>query len=398
MVTRLSAEELNSRLEEIDAELEAQALPLKYRPLEGLKKIYGDLPDGPLRGSFFDSIAGWYRDRYGKRAEPDGIIGRVPVLLRGEVYLVLVPLTEGDTVVQLVDQIDGLPTEVGASLSREEFEAIARKAAGATVSFQKLYNLTVEDGFLDAVERGLVWRALFDIEAAATTLRHVGDTQNAIFQFHQAAEKFLKVALRRAGSTTDLKRLGHNLPAVFAELKSLGGRYSWLESSVDALQALAPNMEIRYSVVPRRLENAIEAFHAALSICGALAQMWLFDTKRGSDNSRFSPGCFYVDGTQGTYFCKSTHQNAGVAPSAVLTRFGVNPVLGRMMFDISVDFSVSALYLEVKNEEERAALQREFDSFIRQPPGHRATPEEVGIKIDSGPEGSYTTALLRLKS
>jgi hypothetical protein len=169
------------------------------------------------------------------------------------------------------------------------------------------------------------------------------------------------------------------------------------ESSVEALQALAPNMQIRYSVVPRRLENAIEAFHAALSICGALAQMWLFDTKRGSDNSRFSPGCYYVDGTQGTYFCKSTHQNAGAPSSAVLTRFGLNPVLGRMMFDISVDFSVSALYLEVKTEEDLAVLQREFDSFIRQPPAHRATPEDVGIKIDSGPEGSYTTALLRLK-
>jgi hypothetical protein len=226
METRLSAEELNSRLEEIDAVLEAQALPLKYRPLEGFKRIYGDLPDGPLRGSLFGSIADWYRDRHGKRAEPDGIIGRVPVLLRGEVYLVLVPLTEGDTVVRLIEQIDGLPTEVGATLSREEFEAIARKVAGATISFQKLYNLTVEDGFLDAVERGLVWRALFDLETAATTLRHVGDTQNTIFQIHQAAEKFLKVALKRAGITADLKRLGHNLPAVFTELKKLSDRYS----------------------------------------------------------------------------------------------------------------------------------------------------------------------------
>jgi len=331
METSLSAEKLNSRLEEIDTGLEAQALPLKYRPLEGFKTIYGDMPDGPLRNSLFDSIADWYRDRYGNRAEPDGIIGRVPVLLRGEVYLVLVPLTLGDTVVRLVDQIEGLPTAVGASLSREEFEALGRKVAGATISFRKLYNLTVEDGFLDAVERGLVWRALFDLETAVTTLRHVGDTQNTIFQIHQAAEKFLKVALKRAGSAADLKRLGHNLPAVFAELVRLSARYAWLESSVDALQAFAPNMQIRYCVVPRRREDAIEAFHAALSICGALAQMWLFDTKRGADNSRFSPGSYYVDGNQNTYFCKSIHENKGAAPSAVLTRFGVSPVVGRIM-------------------------------------------------------------------
>jgi hypothetical protein len=69
-----------------------------------------------------------------------------------------------------------------------------------------------------------------------------------------------------------------------------------------------------------------------------------------------------------------------------------------MMLDISVNFSVSALYLEVKNQDELAALQREFASFISHPPVHRATPDELGIKIDSGPEGSYTTALLRVKS
>lgn len=64
---------------------------------------------------------------------------------------------------------------------------------------------------------------------------------------------------------------------------------------------------------------------------------------------------------------------------------------------MAVDASASALYLEVRTEEELAVLQREFDTFIRQPPC-RATPEEVDIKIDSGPAGSYTTALFRLKS
>jgi HEPN domain-containing protein len=257
----------------------------------------------------------------------------------------------------------------------------------------------VGDGFLDAVERGLVRRALFDLDTAATTLRHVGDTQNTIFQVHQAAEKFLKVALKRAGSTTDLKRLGHKLPAVFAELKSRSGRYSWLESSVDALQALvAPNMQIRYAVVPRRLEDAVQAFHAALRVCGALARMWLFDARRGSDDSRFSPGRFYRDGSEATFFCKKVLHNAGGPDSAVLTRFGVYPVIGRLMLDICVPSAVSALYLEVTGEQELAVVQREFDSYVRNPPAHRATPEEVGIKIDSGPEGSYTTALFGLKS
>jgi hypothetical protein len=67
-----------------------------------------------------------------------------------------------------------------------------------------------------------------------------------------------------------------------------------------------------------------------------------------------------------------------------------------MMFDVCVRLSESALYLEVEAGEELAALRRKFDSFIRQPPAHQVTSEDLGIKI--GPRGSYTTALLRLRS
>jgi hypothetical protein len=68
-----------------------------------------------------------------------------------------------------------------------------------------------------------------------------------------------------------------------------------------------------------------------------------------------------------------------------------------MMFDVRVHPSESALYLEVNDREELTAIQEEFDSFANQPPAHRATPEELGIQIDSGPEGSYSTALLRVR-
>jgi hypothetical protein len=108
---------------------------------------------------------------------------------------------------------------------------------------------------LDDVERGLVWRGLRDLENAASSLRNVGDTQAAVFDAHAAAEKFLKVALKRSGCSIPLQSLGHRLPQIFDELVTSEERYSWLKSSVDSLQALAPNMQIRYGIVPRTVEN-----------------------------------------------------------------------------------------------------------------------------------------------
>jgi hypothetical protein len=69
-----------------------------------------------------------------------------------------------------------------------------------------------------------------------------------------------------------------------------------------------------------------------------------------------------------------------------------------MMFDISLDSSMSALYLKVTNERELSELRREFDTFVRTPPNHRATPEDASIKIHSGPEGNFATILFRSRS
>jgi hypothetical protein len=99
-------EDLHSRLGVLDTEFSARALPMRYRPLESFKDIYGTLPDGPERTSRFDAISRWFEGRYGQDAHWDGIIGRIPVLWRGGVYLVLVPFAGSGKVVTLRDQIE----------------------------------------------------------------------------------------------------------------------------------------------------------------------------------------------------------------------------------------------------------------------------------------------------
>jgi hypothetical protein len=390
---KLDKHQLNLRLTQIDGRLLKQGLPFKYRPLEAFKVVYGTISTGELRDSLFEDVVSWFVEKYGESAKWDGVIGRCPVLIRGNVYLLRIPFTSGDARLKLTDYIEGLPQSVQETFTPQEFEKIGQKAASSTLCFQKLYDLTVEDTFLDEVEKGLVRRGLFDLENAAYTLKHSGDTQTTIFQTHAAAEKFLKVALKRSGSTIDLKSLNHGLRKIHEMLSTLNSRYVWLRSSVDSLQNFAPNMNIRYGVVARSLENAISAFFAALSICAVLAQTWLFDVARGTDHAAFVPGSFYKDGADTTYRCLGLSLTKEKRPGALLRRFGNYP-FGSLMFDALLDLDQSALYLEIKDASQIDGLRRLYELHMRNR-GKEKTPEEFGIQIASGPEGSYATAFLK---
>lgn len=395
-MSKLTEEELNSRLSDLDSKLLTQGVPLRLRPLQSFKAIYGAMPDSELRNALFSAIAGWFVRKYGNSAVWDGVVGRIPIIIRGEIYLVVVPYTSGDTALKLTDQIEGLPQVIVDTFTSEEFETCARTVAALSLALYKLYNLSVDDTFLDDIERGLVSRALFDLENAANTLRLSGDTQTAIFHSHAAAEKFLKVALKQSGSATDHRSLGHQLTKIFAHLVSVQGRYAWLKSSVDSLQEFAPNMEIRYGVMPRTIQNAVSAFNASLNICGMLAQMWIFDRERGTVQPTFSPGHFYIDGSGATYYCDRLSQTKTGQPGAILFRFGHFPIIGALMAEISLDLVASALYLEIKEECRIEALRKEFESAMRNR-GREFKPASLGIKIASGPEGSCTTASMRIE-
>jgi hypothetical protein len=390
MPTKLTEQELDLRLTHMDGEFTAQGLPLRFRPLQSFKSLYGAVPDGPIRNVLFDQIMAWFFNRHGERMKWDGVIGRIPVILRDDLYLVRVMLLTEDIAVEFTSRFEGLPEDIAKSLTREEFESLGRKVSGATTAFQKLYALTVDDNFLDDVERAMVWRACFDLENAAHCLKMSGDTQTAIFHTHAAAEKFLKVALKRSGSNLDLKSLGHNIPKIFGALAKSDPRFCWLQSSVDSLHALAPNMQIRYQIVPRTIEDSISAFLSALHVCGILAQIWMFDAERGTKHSTFEPERFYLDGRRWTYYCREI-QNGSEKPLAVLTLFRYEPLLGwSFLMDITVGLDQSALYLEVKDSTTLAILLQQYEAQLRNP-GKKVMPEELGIEIASGPEGSYTT-------
>ncbi len=394
-IAKLSKEELKSRLAVLDERLQKRGDPLRYRPLQCFKSIYGKIQDRVLHDALFAEIVCWFQQKYGIDRVWDGVIGRVPVLLRGNVYLVAIPFTSGNTTLKLTDHIEDLPEKIGTTLTQEEFNSLGRKVSGATLAFQRLYDWSIGDEFLDDFERGLVWRGLFDLENAAYSLKRVSDTQTTIFHAHAAAEKFLKAALKRSGYNADLKALGHGLPRIFQQLMNIKGPYAWLQSSIDSLQNFAPNMEIRYQLLPRSIENAISAFNASLSVCATLAQMWLFDVARGTEQAQFVPGNFYRDGSGSNFFCKELSLTKDKRPAVVLTRFDEFPNLGMIMMDIVVGVEQSAIYLEVTDVAQINELRTRYEFHLKNR-GNEISPTVLGIETTSGPEGSYTTGMVRI--
>jgi hypothetical protein len=391
--SQTSQQSLSVRLAEIDKQFSEHAMPVRLRPLEAFKLIHGAVPDGELRNSLFAPIAGWFIQRYGKRAEWDGVVARIPMLIRGNVYLLVIPAVTSETAVRLTDYIEGLPQEIAESMTHEEFQVWGEKAMLATSSVYKIYNLSVDDLHFSSPERDLLRRSLFDIENASTSLKLSEDSQGAIFHAHAAAEKFLKIGLKRAGHAKDM--ISHEIPRIFEKLLLLRPSYSWLKSAVDALQAFAPDMNIRYKVVPRTIENAVSAIYIALNICGALAQIWLFDLARGTEKSEFLPGRFYFGNGQTTFYCDRLTTTTTGQPGAVLMRFGNLPLTGWSIAELIQVQSCSSLYLEISDARQIAELRAQYDR-LRQTCKRQINPKDIGLDIHSSPEGSYAGGVIQV--
>lgn len=377
------------RLEDVDNELATAGVPYRYRPLNCFKRLYGAVPDGPRRQELFDPIIEWYLKKYGDAVRWDGVIARFPILIRDVVYLGRASFVrEGEVLANVEDEIEDLPNSIAASLASEERRQIMEKLAFGSRYFKGIHNLQVDDAFLGETERSLVRRALYDLENTAITLKHTGDTQSGIVLAHEAAEKYLKAALRKAGSSKNLKSIGHDVPKLFMELLQIESRYSCLSLPVANLQKLSPSMELRYSDVPRSMQMAIEGYYGALYVCGTIAQMWLFDHARGTDKSNFRECSFYIDGAGAAYYCKKV-----TADNATLTCFRSSKFMGSLLADVKLDISHSALYLEVIDTAQDARLRHQLVAHLRNP-GKKMRSEEIGLKRVHGPEGSYSTVLI----
>ncbi len=66
----------DGQLEEIDRELAATGVSLRYLALDSFKKTYGSVQDDTERERLFDPIIAWYLSKYGNSVRWDGVIAR----------------------------------------------------------------------------------------------------------------------------------------------------------------------------------------------------------------------------------------------------------------------------------------------------------------------------------
>jgi hypothetical protein len=64
------------------------------------------------------------------------------------------------------------------------------------------------------------------------------------------------------------------------------------------------------------------------------------------------------------------------------------------MADITMVLAQGALYLEVTDALQDTQLRSQFALQLRYP-GRKVSPDEIGLKMIHGPEGSYATAVLK---
>ena len=76
-----------------------------------------------------------------------------------------------------------------------------------------MYNLSIEDHSLSPECKNLSHMGVRDLESASTLLVHAHNVQGSVVASHEAAEKFMKVALLRSKSRKKPKSFLHDIPA-----------------------------------------------------------------------------------------------------------------------------------------------------------------------------------------
>jgi HEPN domain-containing protein len=346
-----SESDFRGKIEIADRELAKKQTPIHARPFHAFDLLAVGYK-GPLIGSRIDPekypnfvgpnllkrITDWYKARYGERVCIPSDRGRVPVILREEIYLIRVPLVFGAPTIPILSFVEGLTQNMIKSFTEDERQEIR----GA---FEEGYELVYENqdliDWLDSAGKlsvgqdalQLIHSAIQDRDTAVRCLAgkwqmgHL-DTNSSCFHAQQYAEKMLKGFLVSKNKCTldQLRRkpYGHNLKNILKKAAENSVIFSDLELDVDILSKFS--MEIRYTDPKVSLKAAVEAFWASLRIgslsacqISGMQRRYGFKSKykifkRSKEKMDFDTtleaGKFYYNPDIGTsYFCERIDSN-----------------------------------------------------------------------------------------
>jgi len=280
----ITCQQFNSAMEAIDTELQAEKIAIANRSIqatlligEKLKVDGFQITGGDPTPEYFTShnlgahIHQWYDVKYGDKMKKDFRIGRMVVVIKGELFEVGFPLlfgranficdptlrkypsmgVNGPVTINLLAIIDGLTSALAAKLTDTELKELAT-LYGST--YNAMINYVDNSGLPSQKE------ILTDMETAIDSFFYTHE-QFGQSKWHslQFAEKLLKSIIESYGKTYPFT---HKLK----ELTNIINTISGIKIDDKILSEIECKPEVRYNADLVSAEDAIKAHHAALAL------------------------------------------------------------------------------------------------------------------------------------
>lgn len=284
-------------IEETDQKLGQQNIPVHARILAAFREMAGTY-EGPLAGygmdpknfpdfvgpNLIEEINNWYKARYGDAYNLPSILGRIPFLIRGQVFTARIPLAYGQPRAMPLDFIDEMTEDMKQSLTPQEIRGYAERwvmGYELVYEMEDLFDSGDLPGYSPAAAE-LIRKAVEDRDDAVDCLRGPYPRTNiSCFHSQQHAEKMMKAVLvEKAGMTlSTVKELGHELKDILGECLQISAMFAVIQNDT-ALLANIP-MTIRYEIAAVDRSVAVETYYyAALRVGGLCATQISGDPRR----------------------------------------------------------------------------------------------------------------------
>lgn len=255
----------------IDTDLQTKGVPISHRPLEAVNDISRRLgvhspfdikdkpsnPDSYAPGELGRAIYEWYMERYGDKARHDMDLGKVAFWLRGDVWLMKIPIVFDWPNVDILSFVHSLKPHLSHDLTVSETDEIKRVFRLATEAFT--YMLMKKPLHI------LLTQSLSDHRSAVDSLNppepNPGQSKWASLQ---ATEKIIKAFMT---SKQRKPTFTHDLIKIAEEAEALG--LNPVDRNLIAQIQCSPNT--RYGEEPITTQEAILAHLSALQVSALVA-------------------------------------------------------------------------------------------------------------------------------
>lgn len=288
-----SEKEFNALMSEIDSGLKRAGVPIRARPIEGLRKaaiclnkelLGGPLSTGPIAGNYRGEslsahIFRWFHQRYGDRLKVDWLVGATVCVFEEDPWLVRFPLMGGRVYLDCSADLTATRHTIGGPASfrgrsyptlnvlkqikefpEQKAEAFCdREGPTFLVFFAESYRFFLELN-LQALRNPLAGAIKHDFTMAAElTCNSKEEYSQARWHALQAAEKSLKLFISECGEEYPHT---HNLSTLIRQAKRLG----LTDVSEDAVAMVQCPATLRYGEGQSSAQEAVSAQQKALLI------------------------------------------------------------------------------------------------------------------------------------